>query len=114
MGSSLTTLLLDTHVIHWWSIDDERRLSRAAVRAINRADELAAADISWFELAWLARQERIVVPVPLEAWLEGLSSQIRTVAISPAIAASAASLPPSFPRDPTDRLIYATAVQPIF
>jgi PIN domain nuclease of toxin-antitoxin system len=36
---------------------------------------------------------------------------IRTVSITPAIAATAVSLPSSFPGDPADRLIYATAIE---
>jgi PIN domain nuclease of toxin-antitoxin system len=34
---------------------------------------------------------------------------VRTVPISPAIAAEVATLPESFPRDPADRLIVSTA-----
>ncbi len=106
----MTTVLLDSHVVHWWSAEPDR-LSGPATRAIEGADELAVASISWFELAWLARHERIVLSVPLRAWLDGLAQQIRTVGTGPAIAATAVSLPSSFPGDPADRLIYATAVE---
>lgn len=106
----MTTVLLDSHVVHWWSAEPER-LSGPATRAIEGADELAVASISWFELAWLAQHERIVLSVPLRAWLDGLAQQIRTVGTSPAVAATAVSLPTSFPGDPADRLIYATAVE---
>jgi PIN domain nuclease of toxin-antitoxin system len=106
----MTTILLDSHVIHWWSAEPGR-LSHEAAEAVEQADELAAAAISWFELAWLARQERIVVTIPIRAWLEQLSAQLRTVAITPGIADTAVSLPASFPGDPADRLIYATAVE---
>jgi PIN domain nuclease of toxin-antitoxin system len=67
--------------------------------------------MSWFELAWLARHERIVLAVPLRSWLEGLAEQVRSVPTTPAIAAAAVSLPSSFPGDPADRLIYATAIE---
>ena len=106
----MTTVLLDSHVVHWWSAEPHR-LSRPATRAIERADELAVASISWFELAWLARNERIVLSVPLRAWLDGLAEQVRTVGTTPAIAATAVTLPTSFPGDPADRLIYATAIE---
>ena len=39
------------------------------------------------------------------------STVVRTVPISPAIAATAAGLSEAFPRDPADRLVYATAVE---
>ncbi len=106
----MTTVLLDSHVVHWWSAEPGR-LSASATRAVQDADELAVASISWFELAWLAEHERIVVSVPIRSWLEGLAEQVRTVGITPAIAATAVSLPASFPGDPADRLIYATAIE---
>lgn len=106
----MTTVLLDTHVVHWWSAEPER-ISKAAAATLSDADELAVADVSWFELAWLAKRERIVVSIPVRSWLERLGGDLRTVSISPAIADTAASLPSSFPGDPADRLIYATAVE---
>lgn len=110
MASRLTTILLDTHVIHWWSAEP-KRLSAAAVEAISTADELAVAAISWFELAWLATDERILVSIPIRSWLEQLASQVRTIGITPAIADAAVSLPGTFPGDPADRLIFASAVE---
>lgn len=106
----MTTLLIDSHVIHWWA-SERQRLSPAATSALNEADELAASGISWFELAWLAAHDRIEITTPIRTWLEGLAADVRTVGISPAIAGTAASLPRSFPNDPADRLIYATAIE---
>jgi PIN domain nuclease of toxin-antitoxin system len=103
-------VLLDTHVVHWWSAE-AHRVSAPARDTLDRADELAIAAISWFELAWLARNERILLNVPIRSWLEGLAAQLRTIGVTPAIADTAVSLPSSFPRDPADRLIYATAVE---
>lgn len=104
------TVLLDTHVVHWWSAEPER-VSAVAQKTLDQADELAVAAISWFELAWLARNERIVVTVPIRTWLHGLAAQVLTVGVTPEIADTAVALPSSFPRDPADRLIYATAVE---
>jgi PIN domain nuclease of toxin-antitoxin system len=106
----LATLLLDSHVVHWWSAEPDR-VSRAAAEALAQADELAVADITWFELAWLANHGRIVVAIPVRSWLEQLAAQVRTVPLTPAIAATAVELPGSFPGDPADRLIYATAIE---
>ncbi|HEU0073465.1 MAG TPA: PIN domain-containing protein [Dehalococcoidia bacterium] len=106
----MTTLLLDSHVLHWWSAEPER-LSAVATEALRSAEELAVASITWFELAWLARHERITLTIPLRSWLEQLSDQVRTVGNTPAVAATAVSLPASFPGDPADRLIYATAIE---
>lgn len=106
----MTTVLLDSHVLHWWAAEPDR-LSTAARAAVADAEELAVASITWFELAWLASHERIDVSIPIQAWLEGLSEQVRTVGATPSIALAAVSLPSSFPGDPADRLIYATAVE---
>lgn len=106
----MTAVLLDSHVVQWWSAEPDR-ISSAASRAIGEADELAVADISWFELAWLARNERIVLTIPLNAWLQQLAVQLRTLPVTPAIAATAVNLPSTFPGDPADRLIYATAIE---
>lgn len=103
-------VLLDTHVVHWWSAEP-KRVSPAARKALERADELVVAAISWYELAWLARHERIAVTVPIRSWLDGLASQLRTIGVTPAVAETAVGLPASFPGDPADRLIYATAIE---
>ena|SRR2546421_9857127 len=106
----MSTVVLDTHVIHWWSAEPDR-LSRVAARTLSEASELAAASISWFELAWLASRGRIVVSIPIRSWLGRLGSDLRTIPLTPEIGDSAVSLPGSFPGDPADRLIYATAVE---
>jgi PIN domain nuclease of toxin-antitoxin system len=103
-------VLLDTHVVHWWSAEPER-VSKPARKALEEADEYVVAAISWYELAWLAKHERIAVNVPIRSWLQGLASQLRTIGVTPAIADTAAALPSSFPGDPADRLIYATAIE---
>ncbi len=106
----MSTLVLDTHVVHWWSAEPER-LSVAAVEAIEAADDLAVSAMTWFELAWLARHGRIRLATPIRSWLAELSRQVRTLGITPSIAETAVSLPEPFPGDPADRLIYATAIE---
>jgi PIN domain nuclease of toxin-antitoxin system len=106
----MPAVLLDTHVVHWWSAEPER-VSAPARAVLEQADDLVVAAISWYELAWLAEHERIAVSIPIPSWLRGLAAQVRTIPIDPAIAHAAVSLPSSFPGDPADRMIYATAVE---
>lgn len=106
----MAAVLLDTHVVHWWSAEP-KRVSSSARKALEDADELVVSAISWYELAWLARHERITVTVPIRSWLDGLASQLRTIGVTPAVADTAVGLPASFPGDPADRLIYATAIE---
>lgn len=101
---------MDTHVVQWWSAEPDR-LSSPAVAALEAADQLAVAAITWYELAWQAGRGRIAVSQPITTWLDALARTVRTVALTPAIAATAAALPRSFPGDPADRLIYATALE---
>jgi PIN domain nuclease of toxin-antitoxin system len=61
---SLATALLVTNVVHWWSAEPER-LSAAARRAMEGAEEVAVADVSWYELAWLVHHGRIDVARPV-------------------------------------------------
>lgn len=106
----MNAVLLDTHVVHWWSAEPGR-ISQSAQQTLESAEELLVAAITWHELAWLARHERIVLSIPIRSWLEALGAHLRTVGLTPAIADTAVSLPSSFPRDPADRLIYATAIE---
>jgi PIN domain nuclease of toxin-antitoxin system len=74
------------------------------------AGEVVVASITWYELAWLAIHGRIRLTIPVDAWLERLARDVGTVVASWRTSLAAASLPAEFPGDPTDRLIYATAV----
>lgn len=106
----MAAVLLDTHVVHWWSAEP-KRVSAPARKTLEAANEHVVSAISWYELAWLAKHERITVTVPIRSWLQGLSAQLRTIGVTPAIADTAVDLPVSFPGDPADRLIYATAIE---
>ena len=101
-------MLLDTHAVYWASAEPER-LSAAAARAVGEADQLAVASVTWYELAWLALNGRIVPQRPVGSWLDDLARSLITVALTPAIAVTACLLPGSFSGDPADRQIYATA-----
>lgn len=105
----MTAVVLDTHVLHWWS-SEPHRLSGPATEALEEASEVLVAAVTWYELAWLARHERISLAIPVLSWLGQLAEEVRTLGITPAIADTAVALPTSFPGDPADRLIYATAV----
>ena len=104
----MSTVLLDTHAVHWASAEPER-LSAAAARAVDGADQLAVASVTWYELAWLALNGRIVPQRPVGAWLDDLARSLITVPLTPAIAVTACSLPGPFSGDPADRQVYATA-----
>ena len=106
-------ILLDTHVVLWLTVKPER-LSKAAVRAIKRAergDGVAISSITLWEIAHLIDDGRVKVQGTTERFLESLcqGSGLGVRPITPEIATLAFRFPPGFPRDPADRLIGATA-----
>ena len=91
-----------------------RLLSPAQRRVLRRtapAQPLVVAEISLWEVATLYELGRLRLPLPLRDWLERATAPplVERVGISPAIAAEVAALPKSFHRDPTDRMLVATA-----
>ena len=105
--------LLDTHVLIWW-LNDRTRLSpaqREVVGSVRPEDPLLVSDISLWEVATLHGLGRIRLALPLREWLDKAAAPplVQRHGISPAIAATVAALPDSFHRDPTDRILVATA-----
>ena len=107
-------ILLDTHAVVW-IVRRPERLSRRARRAIekaSRASGLAIASVTLFELSQLVAMGEIRIARSPAEWLRSLVREagltVRDVTTD--IAAVAAHLPPSFPADPFDRLITATAI----
>jgi PIN domain nuclease of toxin-antitoxin system len=108
----VTALLLDTHVVYWLWVGDTHRLSSRALDAVGEAEELAVAAISWYELALLFERRRIeLVATTARAALGSMAERVITVPLSWPVAERAAELEreQAFPRDPADRLIFATA-----
>ena len=104
-------ILLDTHVLIW-ARDDARRLSRAAASAIRRARNdggVAISAISLWELASLFASGKIQGYGTIEASVGLLIEEVSVRPITPEIAALAAQFPHDYSRDPSDRLIGATA-----
>jgi len=55
---------LDTHVLHRWTAEPER-LSEVATDSISAARQICVSAVSWYELAWLAGHDRILLNVPV-------------------------------------------------
>jgi PIN domain nuclease of toxin-antitoxin system len=112
MGERLV-FLLDTHVVVWIALAPDR-LSKKAVRAIDDARKngrgLSISDITLFELASLVARQRIQLQVSLESFLEEVESRFVIIPMNRHIAARCVQLPGSYPNDPMDRIIGATAI----
>ena len=112
MGNG-SLILLDTHALVWWATEP-RNLSPRARKAAQTAaadGELAASAMSLFEIATLLRRGRLSFTVQADRWFLALTSlpELNIEPISPEIAWDAGHRDASFPGDPADRIIAATA-----
>ena len=105
-------ILLDTHVLLWASTETHR-LSKLAHSAIERArqeDGLAVASITLWEIANAVARGRVEILGTVKAAVEDLILGVDVKEMTPEIVAIAAEFPETYPRDPADRLIGATAL----
>lgn len=105
-------ILLDTHVVLWMSQESEK-LSRKARETISLSREtagIAIASFTLWELAWLAQNRRVVVSGTIENFVRETVSRMAVKPMTPEITSLAVRLPATFPKDPADRVIAATAL----
>ena len=67
-------------------------------------------DVTLFEIATLISRKRVELQVSLESFLEEVESRFTILPINRHIAARYVQLPSTYPRDPMDRIIGATAL----
>lgn len=106
-------ILVDTHVVVWLAFDQDQ-ISRKARVAIDdarkNADGLAISDITLLELATLASKGRIRLNISLESFLQEVESRFVVLPITGRACARAIGFPATYPKDPVDRIIGATAL----
>jgi len=108
------TLLLDTHVVLWWLFDAPQypELFRARVeRALEAGERVGLSAISLWEIAKLFELGRLEFELVLDDVLHLLESNgsIRVLPLTRQIAAESTRLGRTFPKDPADQIIAATA-----
>ena len=104
-------IVLDTHAWIWW-VSEPARLGKSARRVVDAATRVGVPAICCLELATLAARGRITLDRPPLDWIHEALAQARVelLSLTPAVAVRAAGLPASFPGDPADRLVVATAL----
>jgi PIN domain nuclease of toxin-antitoxin system len=106
-------ILLDTHVV-LWLVSEPERISKNAKAAIDEARQngegLAVSCFTLIELATLYRKGRIRLGMSPESFLLEVEAQFVVLPISGRACARTLTLPASYPRDPADRVIGATAL----
>jgi PIN domain nuclease of toxin-antitoxin system len=106
-------IVLDTHALVWLAVSPER-LGEQARESIAAESECAISTISAQEIAFLVMRRRIELDRPVARWIADVMRvhEVRALAPTVSIAVRAGSLDAeTFPGDPADRLIYATAVE---
>jgi PIN domain nuclease of toxin-antitoxin system len=105
-------ILLDTHALIWLAFEPAK-LSRAAREAIGenaRTGGLGISAITLWEAAWLVTHRRVDFTGTADALLKEISSRTAVFPITLQIALLANQFPATYPRDPSDQLIGATAM----
>jgi PIN domain nuclease of toxin-antitoxin system len=106
-------ILLDTHVLVWLAADPARLSpkARSAIRRAIASGGIGIASISVWEIAMLFARGRLRAAGTTESAVEQIleSTGVAVREITPSVAALATQFPESFPKDPADRLIAATA-----
>ncbi len=111
-------ILVDTHVVVWLAFDwlafDQNQISTKARAAIDeardRGDGLAISDMTFLELATLANKGRIHIGISLESFLQEVETRFVVFPITGRACARAMGFPATYPKDPADRIIGATAL----
>jgi PIN domain nuclease of toxin-antitoxin system len=105
-------ILLDTHILIWLLIAPENLAPKAkkAILAARKSGSLALSAISLWEMAWLAQNKRIEVDVSVDSFVKKCASYVQVLPITPEIAVRSVQFPKSYPNDPQDRIIGATAL----
>jgi PIN domain nuclease of toxin-antitoxin system len=105
-------ILLDTHMLIWLLIAPENLSLKAkrAILAARKAGPLALSAISLWEIAWLVQNKRIDVDVSVDSFVRKCASFVQVLPITQEIAVRSVQFPNSYPPDPQDRIIGATAL----
>lgn len=102
-------ILADTHAWIWWAADNHM-LSEPALTALDKSDAVGIADITLWEIAMLVEKKRLKLDRDVLDWLQEAIGKTGTVVlpVTPQVAVSSTAIPHF--RDPSDRLIAATAI----
>jgi PIN domain nuclease of toxin-antitoxin system len=106
-------IVLDTHAWIWW-VSKDRRLSRRARTAIERAasrGELYVSIFSIWEMAKKVEKGQLALDRPIDEWLDA-ALEVEGLQVSDltrSIVVDSCQLPQPFHGDPADQLIVATA-----
>jgi PIN domain nuclease of toxin-antitoxin system len=107
-------ILLDTHVVLWLALEPAR-ISKNARAAIDHARQggtgVALSAITLLEIARLASEGQIHLNASLDTFLSDVERRFTLLPISGRVCVRAVSFPATYPKDPADKVIGATALE---
>ena len=106
-------ILVDTHVVIWLAFDQARlsKLARATIEETRlNGEPVAISDVTLFEAARALHRERTQLAISVESALAEVERRFIVLPINSRISLRALSLPATYPKDPADRIIGATAL----
>lgn len=108
-------ILLDTHVLLWWT-DNPKQLTSRARKAIEKertSGELVISAISVWEVCMLVRSGDLTLRVDIDTWLSDILAIpfLQVIPVDAHIAKTAVFLQKWPHKDPADRIIVATALR---
>ena len=103
-------VLIDTHVLLWWLVDDGRLTRRARQILANGDSEVYFSAASSWEISIKVGLGRLTLPDPPRVFIPAVlrEQSIRPLGITHSHALAVAELPPHH-RDPFDRMLVAQA-----
>ena len=104
-------IVLDTHAWFWW-VTGSTELRSEARQRLSSEESVIVPSVALWELSLLSERGRLGLDPNTEAFLAAAVAwrDVAVHEITPRIATLAARLPRTFPGDPADRLIVATAM----
>ena len=106
-------ILVDTHVVVWLALQPEKisKKARMAIEEVRRIGQgVGISDVALLEISILERKARLRLNSSLETFLSEIEARFIVLPITGRICVRAVSLPASYPSDPADRIIGATAL----
>jgi PIN domain nuclease of toxin-antitoxin system len=105
-------ILLDTHIVVWLALDPARisQKAKGVVEESRRGQGLAISAVTLFEIAMLESKGRIRLSAGLDTFLAEIEARFVVLPITGRVCVRAMALPVSYPKDPADRIIGATAL----
>jgi PIN domain nuclease of toxin-antitoxin system len=105
-------ILLDTQILIWLLIapDNLSPKAKKTILASRKSGPLALSAISLWEIAWLTENKKIAIDVSVDSFVKKCASYVQVLPITREIAVRSVQFPKSYPNDPQDRIIGATAI----